>query len=175
MRILNLILILNLLIVFLIPVQGQEQAVFKARMLVSDNQDIKDTPVEVSLEKDRLKIRQTKKPLTTKYILFSDIENAEYTYSNRPRYTAATLGAVAFGIAALPVFFMKTKKNWLTINAAENSAILQLQSENYRMLLLAMDKKGIKISDAGNRDEQEKDKKKPEKNNESKETEINDN
>lgn len=171
MKILSLILILNFLVIFQMPVWGQDQTVYKARMLVGGDKDIEDKPVEISLEEDRIKIRQTKKPFTTKYILFTDIENAEYTYSNRPRYTAATLGAIAFGLAALPVFFMKTKKNWLTINAEKNSSILQLQSENYRMLLLAMDKKGIKISDAGDRDEQEKDKKNTEKNNESEKTE----
>ena len=136
----------------MMPAQAQNQKVYKADMLVGKGKSVETKAVEISLEDDRIKIRRGKKTADTKYIAFTEIESADYTYSDRPRYTAATLGAIAFGIAAIPVFFMKTKKNWLTINAGENSAILQLQSENYQMLLLAMQNKGIKISDSGDRD-----------------------
>ena len=166
MKAISLFLIISLWLTFQMPVRAQSQAVYKADMLVGKDKSIEAKAVEISLESDRIKIRRSKKPFETKYIPFTEIENADYTYSDRPRYTAATLGAIAFGLAALPVFFMKTKKNWLTINAGENSAILQLQGENYRMLLMAMQARGIKITDSGDRDEQDtkqkKEKKQPE-------------
>lgn len=159
MKAINTFLILAVLLTCQLPAWAQNRAVYKAEILVGNKKNIESKAVEISLESDRIIIRRSKKPFETKYIPFTEIQSADYTYSDRPRYTAATLGAIAFGVAALPVFFMKTKKNWLTVNAGNNSAILQLQSENYRMLLLALKSKGIKITDSGDRDEQHKDKK----------------
>jgi hypothetical protein len=156
MKAINLFLILTLLHIWQPLAHAQSESVYEAQILVGSGKNIEAKPVEISLESDRVKIRGSKKSFETKYISFSEIESADYTFSDRPRYTVATLGALAFGVAALPIFFMKTKKNWLTINADKNSAILQLQSDNYRMLLLAMQSKGIKISDSGNRGEREK-------------------
>jgi len=152
MRAINLLLIVLFILAPLANIRAQSKAVYKADMLVGKGKNIEAKAVEISLEDERINIRIGKKTSATKYIAFTEIESADYTFSDRPRYTAATLGAIAFGIAALPVFFMKTKKNWLTINAKENSAIFRLQSENYRMLLLALQNKGIKISDSGDRD-----------------------
>jgi len=159
MKAINLFLILILSFICQSPARAQNQSVYKAQMLVGSGKNIEAKPVEISLESDRIRIRGSKKPFETKYISFTEIESADYTFSDRPRYTVATLGALAFGVAALPVFFMKTKKNWLTVYADKNSAILQLQSDNYRMLLLGMQSKGIKISDSGNRDERGKNQK----------------
>jgi hypothetical protein len=159
MKALNILLILSVLVTSQLPARSQNQPVYKAEMLVGSGKSVESKTVEISLESDRMTIRRSKKPFETKYIPFAEIESADYTYSDRPRYTAATLGAIAFGVAALPVFFMRTKKNWLTVNAGKNSAILQLQSGNYRMLLLALKAKGVNISDSGDRDERDKDKK----------------
>jgi hypothetical protein len=142
-----------------LPISAQNQAVYKADLLVRKGKTVETKPVEISLENDRIAIRSGKKTREERFISFSEIQTAEYTFSNRPRYTAATLGALAFGLSAFPVFFMKTKKNWLSINAGENSAILQLQSENYRMFLLGLQNKNVKIYDLGNRDDQEDDSK----------------
>lgn len=156
MKTINLFLILTLSLICQPLVQAQSQLVYKAQMLEGSGKNIEAKPVVIALEGDRIKISGRKTPFETKYISFAEIESGDYTFSNRPRYTAATIGALAFGIAAWPVFFMKTKKNWLIINSKKDSTILQLESDNYRMLLLAMQSKGIKISDSGNRHEQDK-------------------
>ncbi len=159
MKAINLFLIMILSLICQPLGRAQDKFVYKAQILVGNGKNIEAKPVEILLESDLIKIRGSKKPFETKYISFTEIESADYTFSDRPRYSVATLGALAFGVAALPVFFMKTKKNWLTVYADKNSAILQLQSDNYRMLLLTMQSKGIKISDSGNRDERKKDQK----------------
>jgi len=156
MKTIHLFLILTLSLICQTLAQAQGQLVYKAQMLVGNGKNIEAKPVEIALESDRIKISRRKKPFETKYISFAEIESGDYTFSNRPRYTAGAVGALAFGVAALPVFFMRTKKNWLTINAEKDSAVLQLESDNYRMLLLSMQNKGIKISDSGNQDKQDK-------------------
>lgn len=150
MKPINLLILTAMLLTAILPLRAQ--TVYKAEMLVGEGKNIESKSVELSLENDSFKIRRTKKPFETIFVPFAEVESVDYTYSNRPRYTAATLGAITFGIAALPVFLMKTKKNWLTINAGKSSAIFQLQSEDYQMLLLAIKNKGVKIDDSGDRD-----------------------
>ena len=129
---------------------------YKAELLVSKGKEIDAEQVEISLEDDGIKILWIKKkPIESKLIPFSAIQRIDYAYSERPRYTAGTLAFLAIGIGSLPIFFTKTKKNWLTINAEKHSAILQLQDKNYRMLLLSLRAKGINISDTGDMDERD--------------------
>ena len=52
-----------------------------------------------------------------------------------PRWKSGIGLAVAFGIFALPVFFMKGKKHWLTIAAEGDFAVLRLDKNNYRIIL----------------------------------------
>ena len=150
----NLLLIASLCLACQPFAGAQTRPVYKAELLVADGKKIKSEQIELSLEGDNIKIQSRKKPaVINNSIPFSAIESVDYTYSDRPRYTAGVLTALAFGIAAFPIFFTKTKKNWLTVNAGKDSAIMQLESSNYRMLLLEMRRRGIKISDLGDRDD----------------------
>jgi hypothetical protein len=128
------------------------QAVYQADLLVSDGKNVRTQPVEISVENDAVRISSKKKSFQTRSIPLSAIESADYTYSDRPRYTVATLSTIALGVGAIPLFVSKTKKNWLTVSAKENSAILQLQSSNYRMLLIELRNRGVNITDSGDRD-----------------------
>jgi hypothetical protein len=160
MKIINLFLIVCLYLTAQPFVSAQTELVYKADLLVSDGKNFNARPVEIFIDGDAIKIRGKKKPFETKIIPFSDIQDADYTYSDKPRYTVATLSTLALGVGALPLFADKTKKNWLTVITEKNSVILQLQSKNYRMLLLQLRAKGIKITDSGDRDEKDKNQKK---------------
>lgn len=164
MKIINLFLIGCLCFASKSSIWAQTQNFYKADLLVGSGKNINAQSVEIFLEGETIKIRGKKKPFETKLIPLNTIESIDYTYSDRPRYTAATLSTLALGIVALPLFASKTKKNWLAINAENNSVILQLQSSNYRMLLLEMHNKRVKITDSGDRDENEKNQKKVKKN-----------
>jgi hypothetical protein len=155
-KVINLLLIGCLCLVSESFVRAQNQTIYKADLITRNGKNINAEPVEISVEGETMKIQSKKKSGETKLIPFSSIETVDYTYSDRPRYTAATLSALAVGIVALPLFASKTKKNWLAVNAGEDSVLLQLQSSNYRMLLLTMRNKGVNITDSGDRDENEK-------------------
>lgn len=159
MKLINLLLIGCIFLASQPFAWTQTQSVYKADLIVSNGKHINTQPVEISIESNAIKIRGKKKSFETKLIPLTGVESVDYTFSDRPRYTAAALSTLALGIVALPLFASKTKKNWLTINAEKNSAILQLQSSNYRTLLLEMHSKGIKISDSGDRDEKDKNQK----------------
>ena len=166
MKVINLFTIVCLLICLTSVGRSQTRGVYQADLLISEGKTVKTRRVEISLEDEALILSNKKKSkteTTARRIPLTAIESVEYSYSERPRYTAATLSTIALGIVALPLFASRTKKNWLTINAAADSAILQLQSDNYRMLLLEMQKRKIKIADTGDRDANEKKAKESEK------------
>lgn len=155
-KVINVLLIGCLCLISQSWVRAQNQTIYKADLIIRNGNNVDVQPVEISVEDESLKIQSRKKAVETKMIVFSSIETVDYTYSDRPRYTAATLSSLAIGIGALPLFATKTKKNWLAVNAGDNSVLLQLQSSNYRMLLLALSKKGVNITDSGDRDKNEK-------------------
>jgi hypothetical protein len=151
MKIINLFLIVSLLLSSQLMVRAQTRNVYQADLLLADGKSVKTQPVEIVLANDVLEISGKKKSSAVKTIALTSIESADYTYSERPRYTAAALSTIVFGIVALPLFASRTKKNWLAINAEKDSVILQLRSDNYRMLLLEMHSRRVKIADSGDR------------------------
>ncbi len=166
MKKIGLLLIACLYLTYHLPVHAQTG--YKAALIVKKGKSVDSESVEIMLENDSVKISGKKKNFTAKLIPLAEIRSAEYAYSDRPRYTVATLSTLALGITALPLFATKTKKNWLTISTDKEALILQLQSSNYRMLLLEMRKRGIEVSDSGNRDEKDENQPKVKKSDESK-------
>ncbi len=65
-------------------------------------------------------------------IPYADIKAATYSRSKHPRWKEGIGVALAVGIFAIPVFFMKSKKHWLTIQTDNDSYILRLDKNNFR-------------------------------------------
>ena len=72
---------------------------------------------------------------TLKRLAYADITGAEYSYAKSPRWKSGIGLAIAFGVFALPVFFMKGRKHWLTVSAGRDFAVLRLDKKNYRLIL----------------------------------------
>jgi len=66
---------------------------------------------------------------------YASIKSADYSYSKHPRWKAGLGAAIVLGVFALPIFFMKSKKHWLTIKTADDFAILRLDKNNYKIIL----------------------------------------
>ena len=66
---------------------------------------------------------------------YADIKGAEYSYSKSPRWKSGIGAAIAVGVFALPIFFMKGKKHWLTIAVEKDFAVLRLDKKNYKLIL----------------------------------------
>ena len=152
MRFVSFFLVSLIVLLQVTLVNGQTPVTQKAKLLVSEGNRIEGRDVELSLDADSLNITPIKPSGDDRSIDFSSIKSIEYSYSDKPRYTAGTAGVLAIGIVAAPLFFNKTKKNWLVVNAGGAPTTLQLLGKNYRMLLLEMQRKGINILDAGDRD-----------------------
>ncbi len=66
---------------------------------------------------------------------YADIKGGEYSYSKSPRWKSGVGAAIAVGVFAIPVFFLKGKKHWLTIAAEKDFAVLRLDKKNYMLIL----------------------------------------
>lgn len=83
--------------------------------------------------------------LTISKLRYDDIKSATYSRSKHPRWKAGTGVAVAagaglappVGVIALPLFFMKAKHHWLTLQAEGEFLSLRLSKKNYELVLTA--------------------------------------
>jgi hypothetical protein len=62
-----------------------------------------------------------------------------YAQSKHPRWKAGAGAAVAVGVLAAPVFFMKNTKHWLTLRGAGEAIVPRLDKNNYRLVLPALE------------------------------------
>ena len=93
---------------------------------------------------DEAIVIRAKSGAVLKTIPYKSVNTAEYSYSKSRRWKSGTALAVAFGaflipvFFAIPVFFMKGKKHWLTIGADKDFSVLRLDKNNYKRILPAL-------------------------------------
>jgi hypothetical protein len=85
-------------------------------------------------------------------IPYNAIKSVSYSRSEHPRWKSGAGVAVAAGIFALPIFFMKGKKHWMTVlfegvpDRPEGFVHLRLDKDNYRPILAAVEgQTGVKV------------------------------
>ena len=98
-----------------------------------------ETDVVLRLEQDRVSIRSKRGGADLKTLPYTTIKSAEYGYSKSPRWKSGIGAAVAVGVFAPPIFFMKGKKHWLTLQTADDYAMLRLDKANYKIILPAFE------------------------------------
>ena len=108
----------------------------------------------ILLEQEQLVIKARKGNVTLKTLPYSQMKTAEYSYSKSPRWKSGIGLAVAVGVFAIPLFFMKGKKHWLTIQAENDYAILHLDKGNFRVILPAFETRSrVKVETIGDEDQ----------------------
>ncbi|MEK6285830.1 MAG: hypothetical protein AABO57_08835 [Acidobacteriota bacterium] len=156
MQSIALVLVMVLTFMSVPPSMGQEQAakgpdVFQnVEMLVPHGNKADQTPVRLRFEETHLMIESRKEGSILKNFTYSEIKSAEYTYSKHPRWKAGVGAAIAVGIFALPLFFMKGRKHWLTVKTDKDYAVLRLDKNNYKVILPAFEtRSGVKVETLG--------------------------
>lgn len=125
------------------------------KILLKDGESTDEKSVVVSFEDDSMKIK-SKKGEIDKTFEYSDIKKAEYSYSKNPRWkTGLGLGAasVVFPpllLVAIPLGFTKHKRHWVTIQTADDYAVLKLSKSNRKMFIPTFETKtGISVEAVG--------------------------
>lgn len=74
-------------------------------------------------------------------IPYSALQSASYSNTETPRWKTGAGTALVIGIFALPLFFMKGKKHWLTVvfegvpEHPENGLLLRLDKDNFAQII----------------------------------------
>ena len=110
---------------FLYSALGIDPETFeKSQLVVQQGEKSKMVDVLVVFEDDRLLLAKKKKSEVLKTFEYKDIKSAEYSHSKHPRWKTGTALIIPLTIFALPFFFMKGKKHWLTIQTEGDYAVL---------------------------------------------------
>ncbi len=111
----------------------------KSQLVVQQGDKSKMVDVLVVFEEDRLLLTNKKKGEVLKTFEYKDIKSAEYSHSKHPRWKSGAGFAVVVGVFALPLFFLKGKKHWLTIQSQGDYAVLKLDKKNYKFINAAFE------------------------------------
>lgn len=128
----------------------------KVELLVPNGDDISEKSVRVRFLENELQIEAVSGGKIHKTFKYSDIKDAEYSYSKNPRWkTGLGLGAASLLFPpllfiAIPIGFSKHRRHWLTIKTDGDYAVLKLSKKNRKLILPAFESKtGITVSGAG--------------------------
>ena len=114
--------------------------VFKnVKLLVKTGDKIKETDAVISFERARMVIRSAELGVHLKAFPYSEIKNADYSYSTHPLWQTGEGAGRVVHVFALPVFFMKGKKHWLSIKTTKDYAVLHLDKNNYQNIIPAFE------------------------------------
>lgn len=97
----------------------------KSKVLIrKDNgkSDLKRSRIE--LYDDRMVISLLHSGDRVREFQYSQLKQAQYSFSKSPRWKSGAGAAAAVGVFAIPIFFMKGKKHWLTLQVAGDYAVL---------------------------------------------------
>jgi hypothetical protein len=109
----------------------------KIKLLTQDGEITIETDAILVLAPDRLVVRSKKGDWEMKTLAYQDIRSAEYAYSKHPRWKEGLGAAIAVGVFAAPIFFLKGKKHWLTVQTEDDYAVLRLDKNNYELVCLS--------------------------------------
>ena len=126
---------------FLYSALGIDPETFqKSQLAVQQGDKSKLVDVLVVFEEDRLLLTDKKeKDEVLKAFDYKDVKSAEYSHSKHPRWKSGTALLIPLSVFAIPFFFMKGKKHWLTIQTEGDYAVLKLDKKNYKFINAAFE------------------------------------
>jgi hypothetical protein len=138
-------LVALLLLLVLIPQAAGADQFHRIQMIVNTGEKGEEQDVILRFDDDAMVVF-ARSGTELKAFRYEDIKAADYSYSKSPRWKSGIGVAVAVGIFALPIFFMKGRKHWFTVRTDKDFALLRLDKGNYRLVLPTFEaKSGVKI------------------------------
>jgi len=120
------------------------------RLLIPIGDKFKATDVMVRFEPDRMIVRTMKDGEGVKVFPYSKIRSAEYIFSKGPRYQGNTGMILMTNFLAIPLFVQKVERYRLEVESDQDSALLDLDKDNYKALLSAFEvSSGRKVAAEG--------------------------
>jgi len=128
----------------------------KVEILIPNGERVNERSVRLHFLADELQIETLADRKIFKTFKYSEIKDAEYSYSKNPRWkTGLGLGAasVVFPpllLIAIPMGFSKHRRHWLTLRSGDDFAVLKLSKSNRKLILPAFETKtGVNVFGKG--------------------------
>ena len=122
-------------------VLASNQTFANIHYLISTGEKAKEVKGRLVLTDDSIQVHGYRGGGVVQEILYADVKAATYSKSKHPRWKSGLITAAALGVFAIPVFFMKGKKHWITVQAEGEHAALRLSKKNYSLILAAFESK----------------------------------
>jgi hypothetical protein len=126
--------------------------VYPVELVVAEGKKSVETDADISFAENSFTIEPDKKSFksSAKTFLYTDIKTADQSYSKKPMLSGG--GAVATAllvgvIFALPFLFIKKKKHWMTVQTANDFAVIKLGDNNFRQIVAEFETHGVKVND----------------------------
>ena len=127
-----------------------ELVVGQGKKSVETDADITFNEASFTVVPDKASFKES-----TKEFKYTDIKNADHSYSKKPMLSGggaiATALLVGF-IFALPFLFIKKKKHWMTVRTENDFAVIKLGDNNYRQIVSEFETHGVKVADLKEQD-----------------------
>lgn len=121
----------------------------RVSLLVPRGEKTREVEVVLLLAGDRVVVEDRKSHAVLKELPYDRIANATFSQSKHPRWKEGAGAAVLVGVFAAPVFFMKSTRHWLTLQADGDFAVLRLDKRNFDVILPAFESRsGIAVQRA---------------------------
>lgn len=133
----SLSILLSLLLVTWLPAAAVEQ-ISKVKILVGDAEldaifQFRDEHFIVLSKKGKTEIEK---------LAYTDFKTVDYSFSKHRRWRSGIGAAVIGGVLAIPLFFMKGKRHWLTIRTTSEETIgFRLDKNNFDRVIAAIEER----------------------------------
>lgn len=114
----------------------------RVRLLDTVDGKSREVEVRVILTVDRIDVVDKKTSERLRQVRYDRIDRAAYSFSKHPRWKAGAAAAVASGVLAAPLFFMKSTRHWLTVQAGTDVLILRLDKSNFQTVVPTLESRG---------------------------------
>ncbi len=117
--------------------QNKIKTSFKINTLVNDGKKTKQFSTVLKFSETGFSTGLKKNKNFAREMNYSEIVEAEYSYSYKPLLTKGQTIAVAvfLGSLVVPLLFLKKKEHWLSVRTADDFVVLRLAGGNYKRIL----------------------------------------
>jgi hypothetical protein len=134
-----------LLVMSMLPGLHAEQFQ-KVKMLVAGTEKTSEMEVILSLEDAQLVVLSKESLNQMKSLNYKDIKSAEYSFSKTPKWKSGSVADATISVLSMPVNVFKGKQHWLKVRTANDYAVLQLEKNDYRLIITAFEtRSGVKV------------------------------
>lgn len=125
---------------------------YDVELVVSQGKKSVETDADITFNETSVTVLPDKKNFagSAKTFNYADIKQADQSFSKKPMLSGG--GAVATAllvgvIFALPFLFIKKKKHWMTVQTANDFAVIKLGDNNFRQIVAEFETHGVKVND----------------------------